>query len=430
VSINNTIWLSLADLLCRPFNVSIEATDGLLYQGSKIDGTQNIVLSGEVVSFRVAEMSTTVQGGKGPTFFEGISFEPSFFPLAKTSTIIPSGLFTNIAESAYLEYGDFGDAIVGEFFHPLVEVSCNSGVIKFGNNVAEDTALNFFPALDFPNTDAALAQAATLLDIKNNMLPEQNTTSLFTRLSPSSYSNSTLLVSSEVKPEHNNTWSSSFCQIRASWIKAETRSTLNTGMTITDNLGDLLAREKVKMAIIIEPELILNVSKSLKLTNNQITARGLSLSLARVISNILPVNITGIFTGNSEDFSFPMDGVLSDSQYTRILYSYRIDSVSVILSIIVLLIYSAIAAIYLIHTLMTGETSSSWDTVSELFMLAINTRPPSHIKNTSAGIATLATMKEPVSIRVNENGSLEMVFENEPQSESMRFRKVEPNIAY
>jgi hypothetical protein len=185
----------------------------------------------------------------------------------------------------------------------------------------------------------------------------------------------------------------------------------------------------------------LNISKSLNSTNDYITARSLSFLLACVISNMDPnFDLAADFAADfhagftydswSWDNASSIDGVVLKSQYTRILYSYRIDSISVILSIIVLLIYSAIAVIYLIHTLITGETSSSWDTVSELFMLAINTRTPSHIKNTSAGISTLATMKEPVSIKVNKTGSLEMVFENDPQSQSMRFRKIEPNVAY
>lgn len=60
-----------------------------------------------------------------------------------------------------------------------------------------------------------------------------------------------------------------------------------------------------------------------------------------------------------------------------------------------------IAAIHLAYTFITVETGSSWDTVSELVMLALNTRIPSHIQNTSAGVATLSTLRELVTIKAD-----------------------------
>lgn len=92
-------------------------------------------------------------------------------------------------------------------------------------------------------------------------------------------------------------------------------------------------------------------------------------------------------------------------------YGYGISTAS-LLSTLVLVVYSLIAVLYVVHTICFAKTtSSSWDSITELIALAFNSMPSSAIQNTGAGIATLKTLKEPVRIGVSDN-CLQMVFED------------------
>ncbi|KAL9624604.1 MAG: hypothetical protein Q9160_001269 [Pyrenula sp. 1 TL-2023] len=111
-------------------------------------------------------------------------------------------------------------------------------------------------------------------------------------------------------------------------------------------------------------------------------------------------------------------------------YGYDSSGVPVRLSLAVLATYCLIVVIYLTYTFITGRTASSWDSSSELIMLAMNSQKPTHLEGTSVGIETLSTFRESVSIRVNENDSVELVFENDPALKTRQLRAVVPNEAY
>lgn len=111
-------------------------------------------------------------------------------------------------------------------------------------------------------------------------------------------------------------------------------------------------------------------------------------------------------------------------------YGYDNSELPVRLSLAVLTIYCLIVVIYLAYTFITGRTASSWDSTSELVMLAMHSQKPRHLKGTSVGIDTLSTFREPVSIRVNENDSVELVFENDHRIRMRQLRDIVPNEAY
>lgn len=111
-------------------------------------------------------------------------------------------------------------------------------------------------------------------------------------------------------------------------------------------------------------------------------------------------------------------------------YSYNNSGVPVQLSLVVLGIYCLIVIVYLTYTFITGRTASSWDSTSELIMLAMHSQRPTHLQGTTVGIDTLSTLREPVSIRVNDEGSAELVFENDAGAKTRRLRGVVPNEAY
>lgn len=380
------------------------------------------------------------------------------------STIIPSGPLTHITGTSLEYYYNStrlsGEAVLGTFFHPLVEVTCRRGSISYDFEKHRNVALELFPG-----DDPALAQVVTASDIENNKLPEDNTTSIFARSSPSSSNRtSTLLVyATWIGDSSNSKWNTFFCTIDAVWIEADMRFTREAGMAIID-AEDIVenpnaTRYFARRRIIVKPDIVSNASQSLlrsmKPGDYGFTDETLSFSLAHSLSNMIPGaryifdpldykesvqrKIETFLTEKGLDTSTPtiiwgngnlQNMTIAKPQLKAELYGYRLDSVTVILSLTVLVVYAMIAAIHLAYTFITGETGSSWDTVTELFMLALNTRIPSHIQNTSAGVATLSTLRELVTIKANESGSLEVVFENDPQTQSSELKKIEPNVEY
>lgn len=109
-------------------------------------------------------------------------------------------------------------------------------------------------------------------------------------------------------------------------------------------------------------------------------------------------------------------------------YGYDLSSVTTKLSLAVVMIYLSATLAFIIYTLITGQTSLSWDSVAELVALALNSRRPETLQNTSVGINTLATFRQPVNVRVNDKQSLEIVFDAAKKSDG--FEQVVPNAKY
>jgi hypothetical protein len=130
---------------------------------------------------------------------------------------------------------------------------------------------------------------------------------------------------------------------------------------------------------------------------------------------------------------FDMTSTSCGNLKTRLMvsgYGYGITTTSVVLSLIVLSSYCALVGIYIILVLFRGTTSTALDTNAELVTLALQSRHPKHLGNTSVGIETMATLRAPVSIRVNSEQSLELVFRDDPGQQGRLWTKVEANKAY
>ncbi|KAF2111330.1 hypothetical protein BDV96DRAFT_649895 [Lophiotrema nucula] len=111
-------------------------------------------------------------------------------------------------------------------------------------------------------------------------------------------------------------------------------------------------------------------------------------------------------------------------------FGYDITGTPVILALTVLGLYCVFVLGHLIDVLLRGRTSNALDSPAELVTLALQSRYPEHLGHTSVGIETMATLREPVGIRVNEEERLELVFKNDAGQEGRELRKVEPNKAY
>jgi len=120
-----------------------------------------------------------------------------------------------------------------------------------------------------------------------------------------------------------------------------------------------------------------------------------------------------------------------EMRLTRNGVGYNGAGITVQLALAVLTLYCVVASCYLIFMLVTGEAGSSWDSIGELFMLALNSPPPPEtLGRTSAGVETLHTFQQPVSIRVNGAQACELVFENNETAKTTSYSKIVPNFRY
>ena len=90
-------------------------------------------------------------------------------------------------------------------------------------------------------------------------------------------------------------------------------------------------------------------------------------------------------------------------------YSARGDAAK--FSIFALLLYVFIALIHWVCTSLYRESSNSWDSVSELVALAMNSDRSAKFRNTGAGINSLTLFKRPVQI-VERDGALQLAIDN------------------
>ena len=99
------------------------------------------------------------------------------------------------------------------------------------------------------------------------------------------------------------------------------------------------------------------------------------------------------------------------------------------LAIAVVLIYMILAFVHTVWVLRTGITSSSWDTVTELLTLALNSPTPEALKGSGAGIERMGTYRRMVKLRVQgEKGDekVVMIIDGEEQDR----RRIEVNGKY
>ncbi|KAG9606022.1 hypothetical protein KCU77_g532, partial [Aureobasidium melanogenum] len=92
-------------------------------------------------------------------------------------------------------------------------------------------------------------------------------------------------------------------------------------------------------------------------------------------------------------------------------YGYHIDQPTKIIAICVLAMYCLYILVFIVFTLTLNRVhSSAWDSIGELTALAIMSRPDEKLRNTSAGVETVALFKLPMNIRANDKNHLEILF--------------------
>jgi hypothetical protein len=131
--------------------------------------------------------------------------------------------------------------------------------------------------------------------------------------------------------------------------------------------------------------------------------------------------------------NFDVTSTSCDNLNTKLLvsvYGYGVTTISVILSLVVLFLYSTLVFVYIGIVLLRGTTSTALDTTAELVTLALQSRHPKYLGSTSVGIESMETLRAPVGIRVNSEKSLELVFRDDPEQQGRFLTKVEANEKY
>jgi hypothetical protein len=68
------------------------------------------------------------------------------------------------------------------------------------------------------------------------------------------------------------------------------------------------------------------------------------------------------------------------------------------LAITILAIYIVVALVHFIYACFSGLSSTSWDSISEVTALAVNSPPTEDLQGTCAGIGKIGTFRIPVRI--------------------------------
>ena len=146
------------------------------------------------------------------------------------------------------------------------------------------------------------------------------------------------------------------------------------------------------------------------------------------MSQLMPANGTAIGYGGNA-FTLADQSPDTVTQFTLQVkaqgYAYSPRGSTTILSIIILLIYCALAFGHTFYMIRTGLSSSSWDTISEITTLAMNSDRTNVLVNTGAGIETSTVFREMIYVKA-DGDRLQFVFNKLPQGEE----KVEKNAYY
>jgi hypothetical protein len=111
-------------------------------------------------------------------------------------------------------------------------------------------------------------------------------------------------------------------------------------------------------------------------------------------------------------------------------YGYASRSTSVYLSMTVMIVYCVIAISYIFYMIVTGSTSTAWNSGAELVALALQSRKPDYLGHTGVGIDSIKTYGEGVGIRVNTENELELVFARDRDFDEAGLQKLERRVAY
>ena len=116
-------------------------------------------------------------------------------------------------------------------------------------------------------------------------------------------------------------------------------------------------------------------------------------------------------------------------------YAYNIRGASPKVAICFLLLYCVVALTHTFYSIISGVSSTCWDSIGEVTALAMNSTPTTVLRNTCAGISELRIYKLPVRVLAmrDEEGDgehLELVFGNGLDEKVIEDKMIKKNRVY
>lgn len=106
-------------------------------------------------------------------------------------------------------------------------------------------------------------------------------------------------------------------------------------------------------------------------------------------------------------------------RFSRYGYGYGLRGLTTYLAMAVLLVHVALALAHIAMILVTGWTSSVWDSMGEMMALAINSEPSSSLGNTCVGIDKTSTWRKIVQVREVREGHLSLLIQDDVDDNSI-----------
>lgn len=109
-------------------------------------------------------------------------------------------------------------------------------------------------------------------------------------------------------------------------------------------------------------------------------------------------------------------------------YGYGRDDVAILLSMACMCVYAVAVLIFVVWSMASGVTSTSWDTIVELIAIALKSNPPPRGKldGVSAGIMTTQPLRQRYCMSADDDSITLMAVDEEIEQEM----RVKPNRAY
>jgi hypothetical protein len=231
------------------------------------------------------------------------------------------------------------------------------------------------------------------------------------------------------------------CSVSAYWNTMQASLTWDKGRLMpadTRLISELELRDERSITMDTTGTHMLNDPNFAKILEDGPSA-GLAVAFGLTISNIPSYDIPG-YNHELSDLHRKQWGYdsrtsnntfkVAERQAVLYAYGYTTDSISVRLSLTVILAYCIITVAYLVYILITGSTSTAWNSAIELVALALQSRKPDYPGRTAVGIDSLDTFNQGVGIRVSSDNELELVFASDRDVDKRGLRKIEKNVAY
>jgi hypothetical protein len=152
----------------------------------------------------------------------------------------------------------------------------------------------------------------------------------------------------------------------------------------------------------VESVLAVMITDNLARTSSMATVLGnlKGLNNGEWRSELLPKDSVYGTGGSAYNYTFQPGDQSTMLQATVTVNGYGYGTTAAtLLATLVLAIYSVIATSYVVYSIcFAKKTSSSWESITELVALALNSRPSPSLRNSGAGIERLGTLMQPVAL--------------------------------